>query len=89
MSNSTVSLLRNLASTTSRTEKEQFILNAWMTGERDFFKGCQLAYDILISFGVKKVPELGDNDGVPGTFSFQDFLQLADKLHKRMRLKKP
>jgi len=83
MSNSTVSLLRNLASTTSRTEKEQFILNAWMTGERDFFKGCQLAYDILISFGVKKVPELGDNDGVPGTFSFQDFLQLADKLHKR------
>jgi DNA ligase-1 len=83
MSNQTVTLLRNLASTTSRTEKEQFILDAWMKGERDFFKGCQLAYDILISFGVKKVPELGEDDGAPGTFTFQDFLKLADKLHKR------
>jgi DNA ligase-1 len=83
MSNQTVTLLRNLASTTSRTEKEQFILDAWMKGERDFFKGCQLAYDILISFGVKKVPELVEDDGAPGTFTFQDFLKLADKLHKR------
>jgi DNA ligase-1 len=83
MSNQTVTLLRNLASTTSRTEKEQFILDAWMKGERNFFKGCQLAYDILISFGVKKVPELGEDDGAPGTFTFQDFLKLADKLHKR------
>lgn len=83
MSNQTVTLLRNLASTTSRTEKEQFILDAWMTGERDFFKGCQLAYDILISFGVKKVPELGEDDGVAGSFKFEDFLKLADKLHKR------
>jgi DNA ligase-1 len=83
MSNQTVTLLRNLASTTSRTEKEQFILDAWMKGERNFFKGCQLAYDILISFGVKKVPELVEDDGAPGTFTFQDFLKLADKLHKR------
>lgn len=83
MSNQTVTLLRNLAGTTSRTEKEQFILDAWMKGERDFFKGCQLAYDILISFGVKKVPELSGEDDGTSTFTFDDFLALADKLHKR------
>jgi DNA ligase-1 len=84
MSNQTVTLLRNLASTTSRTEKEQFILDAWMKGERDFFSGCQLAYDILVTFGVKKIPELeGGDDGEVGTFGFSDFKKLTDKLRAK------
>jgi DNA ligase-1 len=83
MSKNTVTVLRKLAATTSRTDKEQIILDAWMTGERDFFVGCQLAYDILISFGVAKVPELEVDDGQPGPFDFKAFRDLANKLHKR------
>jgi DNA ligase-1 len=83
MSQQTVTLLRNLAATSSRTEKEQLIVDAWMNGERDFFVGCQLAYDILISFGVKKVPELAEDDGQPGSFKFADFKALAGKLQKK------
>lgn len=83
MSKQTVTLLRNLAATTSRLEKEQLILDAWMNGERDFFVGCQLAYDILISFGVAKIPQLSEDDGLPGPFDFSKFRKLADDLHKR------
>lgn len=83
MSKQTVTLLRNLAATSSRLDKEQLILDAWINGERDFFAGCQLAYDILISFGVAKIPELAQDDGNPGPFDFKAFRGLADKLHKR------
>ena len=83
MSKQTVTLLKNLAATSSRLDKEQLILDAWMKGERDFFKGCQLAYDILISFGVAKVPEIEQDDGAVGTFQFKDLLSLAGKLSAR------
>lgn len=83
MSKQTVTLLRNLAATSSRLDKEQLILDAWMKGERDFFKGCQLAYDILISFGVAKVPEIAEDDGQTGTFQFSDLVNLAHQLQTR------
>jgi len=82
---STVDIIRALAATNSRTDKEQILLDAWMNGERDLFKGGQLAYDILMPFNVKKVAEIESEDGdlFEPTFTFQNFLDLANKLHTR------
>ena len=78
------SIINALAATTKRTEKEQIITDAFMRGERDFFVGAKLAYDCLLTFGVKKVAEIGEeDDGDPGTFSFDDFLKLAEDLRTR------
>lgn len=83
---STVDIIRALAATNSRTDKEQILLDAWMKGERDLFKGGQLAYDILMPFNVKKVAEIESGDDAEGfvpSFDFTEFLALADKLHRR------
>lgn len=83
---SAVDIVRKLAATNSSTDKKQIVLDAWMSGERDFFTGVKLAYDILISFGVAKVAQITADDS-PGaaasTYTFQDFLELAEKLRKR------
>ena len=77
-------IIAALAATSKRTEKEQIIMDAFMQGERDFFVGAKLAYDILITFGVKKVAEISEeDDGDPGTFTFSDFLKLAEDLRYR------
>lgn len=81
---STVDVVRALAATNSRLDKEQILLDAWMKGERDLFRGAQLAYDILVSFGVKKVAEIVDGDDTdPGTFTMADFEKLQHKLATR------
>lgn len=77
------SIITRLAATTKRTEKEQILFDAFMQGHREFFVGAQLAYDILISFGVKKVAEIVDLSDDPGTFTFADFQKLADDLRNR------
>lgn len=80
----TLLLLRDLAATDSRKEKEQIIRDAFLAGERDFFIGAKLAYDKLVSFGVAKVAEIKeDDDGEPGSLSFDDFLKLARRLQNR------
>ena len=81
---SAVKIINALAATTSRTDKEQILIDAFMRGEREFFQCAKMAYDILLTFGVKKVPEITEeDDGDPGTFSYEDFLDLADKLRRR------
>ena len=78
-----VSIISRLAATTKRTEKEQIIFDAFMQGHREFFVAAQLAYDTLISFGVKKVAEIVDLSDDPGTYTFDDFLALANDLRTR------
>jgi DNA ligase-1 len=78
-----VSIIKRLAATTKRTEKEQILIDAFMHGHREFFVAAQLAYDILISFGVKKVAEITEADDSPGDFEFADFLKLAEDLRFR------
>ena len=81
---SAIDVIKALEATSSRTDKEQVLMNAFMTGERQFFEGAKMAYDILVTYGVKKVPEiLEEDDGEPGTFSYDDFLSLAEKLRRR------
>lgn len=77
-------LIQKLEATSGRIEKEQLIFGAFMHGERAFFIGAALAYDPLITFGVKKVALIeGELDDDPGTFTFDDFLTLATRLRTR------
>lgn len=78
-----IHLIERLAATNSRNDKEAIIAEAFLSGHREFFVGSKLAYDVLITFGVAKVAEILEDDGLPGTFTFHDFLALADKLRTR------
>lgn len=75
-----------LEKASSRKDKEQILIDAFMNSKFDFFIGAQYAYDDLISFGVKQVALIDDNDLNPtdlGTVSFSDFIALMDKLRCR------
>lgn len=76
-------IMNRLASTASRTDKEQILIDAYMAGHRDFFIGASLACDPLISFGVAKAALIEDEDDAPGSFTFNDFLNLAAALRRR------
>lgn len=46
-----------------RTNKEQIILAQAEYGNDEFFCGCRLALDPMITFGLKQIPEKKDEDG--------------------------
>jgi DNA ligase 1 len=79
----TVDILKALAATSSRNDKEQMLFKAYMEGERDLFIGARLALDPLTSFGVKKVAEIMERDDTPNNLPFVDFLKLAHRLRRR------
>lgn len=49
----------------SRINKEQIIFEQARLENSEFFEGCRLALDCMVTFGVKAVPEKTDADG-PG-----------------------
>lgn len=49
----------------SRLAKEAVVLKEAEAGNREFFDGCRLALDSMITFGLKQIPEKKDEDG-PG-----------------------
>jgi DNA ligase-1 len=57
----------DLESHPSRLNKEAIILAIAETSSHagEFFEGCRLALDPMITFGIKQVPEKNDEDG-PG-----------------------
>ena len=55
----------SLESHPSRLNKEAIILAIAQEGNKEFFEGCRLALDPMITFGIKQVPEKTDEDG-PG-----------------------
>jgi len=71
----------SLESHPSRLNKEAIILAIAQDGCDEFFAGCQLALDPMVTFGVKQVPEKTDEDG-PG-FSWDSFVVLASGLRNR------
>lgn len=79
-----IELINKLKSTNSRTSKEQFISEYWLSGGREFFVGTQLAYNPLVSFGITKIPEVEgtDPDFVP-TFGMKEFMVLTQNLITR------
>jgi len=65
----------------SRLDKEAIIEQIAKEGNDEFFRGCRLALDPMITFGVKQVPEKKDEDG-PG-FNWDSFIVLAGNLRNR------
>ena len=65
----------------SRLDKEEIVRNLAMQGNDEFFAGVRLAYDPMITFGVRKVPKHTGDDG-PG-LTWDNFVSLADSLSSR------
>jgi len=65
MSDPCYRVISDLENHPSRLNKEAIILAQAEFGNREFFHGCQLALDPMVTFGVKQVPEKTDEDG-PG-----------------------
>ena len=56
----------------SRLNKEAIILAQAESGNDEFFEGCRLALDPMITFGLKQIPEKKDANG-PG-LSWDNFI---------------
>lgn len=76
-------VMQRLAATKSRSDKEQILIDAFMNDCHEFFIGARLATDSLVSFGIKKVAEILEDDGATGSYTFADFLDLTEKLKTR------
>lgn len=72
----------SLESHSSRLNKEAIIEVIAQDGCDEFFHGCRLALDPMVTFGVKQVPEKKDEDG-PG-LSWDSFIVLAVGLRDRV-----
>ena len=81
MSEACYRVIRSLEDHPSRLNKEAIILAEAEAGNTEFFAGMRLAYDSMITFGVRKVPKHSgpDGQGLP----WVAFAQLADDLATR------
>ena len=71
----------SLESHPSRLNKEAIIATIAQDGCDEFFAGCRLALDPMITFGVKQIPEKKDEDG-PG-LNWNDFNVVVERLRNR------
>jgi len=56
-------VIAKLESDNSRLYKEAVVDDEAVAGNAEFFEGCRLALDCMITFGIKKVPERSGADG--------------------------
>ena len=63
MSNPCYTVISSLEDHPSRLNKEAIVLAQAEAGNKEFFEGCRLALDPMITFGIKQVPEKTDEDG--------------------------
>jgi DNA ligase-1 len=56
-------VIADLENHPSRINKEQIILAQAQAGNKEFFEGCRIALDSMITFGLKQIPEKKDEDG--------------------------
>ena len=73
-------IIQKLESTNSRLSKEEIILNEMKSKNEVFFKGMSLAYNKLLTFGVKQVPE---SESSGNGLGWEEFSQMIDKLISR------
>ena len=76
MSEACYQVISSLEDHPSRLNKEAIILAQAEQGNDEFFHGCQLALDPMITFGIKQVKEKNDEDG-PG-LPWDDFVRTID-----------
>lgn len=74
-------VITSLEDHSSRLNKEAIVLAEAEAGNDEFFEGCRMAFDAMVTFGVKKVPTHGgpDGQGLP----WAAFKELADNLASR------
>jgi DNA ligase-1 len=78
--NSPWNVVKELEADNSRLAKEAIIRREALAGNDEFFAGCKLALDSMITFGVKKVPESSaSGPGLP----WNEFLNLVVQLSVR------
>jgi DNA ligase-1 len=65
MSDPCYRVITDLENHPSRLNKEAIILAQAEWGNKEFFEGCRIALDSMITFGLKQIPEKTDEDG-PG-----------------------
>jgi DNA ligase-1 len=63
MSDPCYTVISSLEDHPSRLNKEAIVLAQAEAGNNEFFEGCRLALDPMITFGIKQVPEKKDEDG--------------------------
>ncbi len=73
-------IIKKLESSNSRLFKEEVLLDEMKKENDVFFEGLSLAYNRLLTFGVKKVEE-SEDDGIG--LNFTDFKKIAQKLVSR------
>lgn len=74
-------VISDLENHPSRLNKEAIILAQAEAGNGEFFAGLNLAYNAMVTFGLKQIPEKTDEDG-PG-LDWSDFISLAGDLRDR------
>jgi DNA ligase 1 len=75
-------IITQLEQVNGRKDKEDIIQRAWQSGLVEFFKGVQLAYDALVTFGIKQVPE-SNSRAKAGAYTWSQFSSLAEELQSR------
>lgn len=79
-------IIAQLEATSKRTEKEAIVRAAWEAGCTEFFLGARMAYDALITYGIKKAPLIFDGESEAGfkpTMTWDKFTDIAGKLQRR------
>lgn len=74
-------IIEALEADNSRLAKEAIIEKAAEEDNQEFFNGCRLALDAMITFGIKQVPEKKNEDG-PGLF-WNDFISVINNFINR------
>ena len=65
----------------SRLNKEAIILAQAEAGNTEFFEGCRLTLDSMITFGLKQIPEKTNEDGTG--LSWAGFTSVVERLRNR------
>lgn len=76
MSDPCYSVISSLEDHPSRLNKEAILLAQAEQGNDELFHGLQLAFDAMVTFGLKQIKEKNDEDG-PG-LSWDDFVRTID-----------
>ena len=81
MSDPCYSVISSLEDHPSRLNKEAIILVQAEAGNDEFFAGLNLAYNAMVTFGLKQIPEKKDENG-PG-LNWDGFIAVANRLRNR------
>lgn len=81
MSDPCASVIWALETHNSRLDKEAIIEVQMNNKNEEFFAGCRLALDPMITFGLKQIPEKTNEDG--DGLSWNGFISVAQRLSNR------